>query len=57
MVEVVIITCHFSDLSAKDFIEPLPTIEFVAQLLNSEIYSTPLRCRTGEGVLTDVTFS
>jgi hypothetical protein len=44
-------------MSATVFIEPVPTIEFVAQLLNSEIYSTPLRCRTGEGVLTDVTFS
>jgi eukaryotic translation initiation factor 2C len=42
MVEVVVITCHFSDMSAKDFIEPFPTIDFVAQLLDSEMYSSPL---------------
>jgi len=29
-------------MSAIAFIEPLPIIEFVAQVLNSEIYSTPL---------------
>ena len=34
--------CDFTDMSAIAFIEPLPIIEFVAQLLNSEIYSKPL---------------
>ena len=34
--------CTFSDMSATAFIEPLPVIEFVAQLLNSDIHSRPL---------------
>jgi eukaryotic translation initiation factor 2C len=29
-------------MSATAFIEPLPVIEFVAQLLNSDIHSRPL---------------
>ena len=34
--------CDFSDMSATTFIETLPVIEFVTQLLNSEIHFTPL---------------
>ncbi|GJN39415.1 hypothetical protein PR202_gb28532 [Eleusine coracana subsp. coracana] len=32
----------FSDMSATAFFEPLPVIDFVAQLLNTDIYSRPL---------------
>lgn len=34
--------CGFSDMSATAFIEPLPVIDFVGQLLKSEIHSRPL---------------
>jgi hypothetical protein len=32
----------FSDMSATAFFEPLPVIDFVAQLLNTDIHSRPL---------------
>ena len=34
--------CAFPDMSATAFIEPLPIIDFVTQLLRSDIHSRPL---------------
>jgi hypothetical protein len=33
---------NFADMSSTAFIEPLPVIEFVAELLNREVTSRPL---------------
>jgi hypothetical protein len=34
--------CAFPDMSATAFIEPLPVIDYIAQLLSSNIHSRPL---------------
>ncbi|GFY98311.1 Stabilizer of iron transporter SufD / Polynucleotidyl transferase [Actinidia rufa] len=36
------IVSYWSDMSATAFIEPLPVIEFVAQVLGKDVYSRPL---------------